>query len=152
MRIRNSLRRHMAMYGGGGSMRLFVVGPIVGREDMNSLAFEEVRARLRDAGYYATIPHDVVPPGMRDVDVMRASIRTMLGCDGVALLNGWEESEEAKFECDVATFCGLNVHHFQEWLNKATSWLCGSSQLLSTTPILKEIYSQTTSHSYSYIK
>lgn len=77
-------------------MRLFVVGPIAGRENM----------------------------------------------DGVALLNGWEESREAKFECDVATFCGLNVHHFQEWLNRATSWLCGSSfQLLSTTPVFKEIYS-----------
>ena len=127
-------------------MRLFVIGPITGRENMNSLAFEEVRARLRDAGYYVTIPHDVVPPGMRDVDVMRVSIRTMLGCDGVALLNGWEESEEVKFEHDVATFCGLNVHHFQEWLNRATSWLCGSCQLLSTAPVLKDIYSQTTSH------
>lgn len=51
-------------------MRLFVVGPIAGRENMNSLAFEEVRARLRDAGYYVTIPHDVVLPGMRNVDVI----------------------------------------------------------------------------------
>lgn len=51
-------------------MRLLVVGPIAGRENMNSLAFEEVRVRLRDAGYYVTIPHDVVSPGMRDVDVI----------------------------------------------------------------------------------
>lgn len=112
MRTRNSLRGHMVMYGGGESMRLFVIGPIARRENMNSLIFEKVRARLRDAGYYVTIPHDIVPPGMRDVDVMRVSIRTMLGCDGVALLNGWEESEEAKFECDVAIFRGLNVQHY----------------------------------------
>lgn len=51
-------------------MILFVVGPIAGRENMNSLAFEEVRARLRDASYYITIPHDVVSSGMRDVDVI----------------------------------------------------------------------------------
>lgn len=51
-------------------MRLFVVGPIARRENMNSLAFEEVRARLLDAGCYVTIPHDVVPPGMRNVDVI----------------------------------------------------------------------------------
>lgn len=38
-------------------------------------------------------------------------------------------------------YCGLDVQHYQEWLNRATSWLCGSSQLLSTTPVLKEIYS-----------
>lgn len=122
-------------------MWLYVIGPVLGRENLNREAFVKARNELRDAGYYVTIPHDVVPPGMRNVDVMRVSIRTMLGCDGVALLNGWEESEEAKFECDVATFCGLNVHHFQEWLNRATSWLCGSSQLLSTTSVLKEIYS-----------
>lgn len=122
-------------------MWLYVIGPVLGRENLNREAFVKARNELWDAGYHVLIPHDVVSPEASNEQTMQNRIMAMLRCDGIALLNGWEESEEAKFECDVAIFCGLNVQHYQEWLNRATSWLCGSSQLLSITSAFKEIYS-----------
>lgn len=53
---------------------------------------------------------------------MRLSIKTMLGCDGVVVLSDWEGSKGAKLEHDVAIACGLHVHNFLIWMNRASSW------------------------------
>lgn len=70
-------------------MRLYVIGPVTGRENLNCKAFEDAKEKLWDAGYDVLIPHDVVLPIATHERAMRLSIKTMLGCDGVAALTDW---------------------------------------------------------------
>lgn len=103
-------------------MRLYVIGPVTGREKLNHKAFEDAKEKLWDAGYDVLIPHDVVPPDATRQQAMRLSIKAMLGCDGVVVLSDWEGSNGAKLEHDVAIACGLHVHNFLIWMNRASSW------------------------------
>lgn len=38
-------------------MRIYIIGPMTGVEDLNRPAFDAARARLSDAGYVPDIPH-----------------------------------------------------------------------------------------------
>lgn len=100
-------------------MRLYVIGPVTGREDLNRAAFEEARAKLEQACYSVTTPHDIIPPDENRADAMRTSIKTMLGCEGVAMLADWGTSPGARFEDQVAAACGLQVHRVDKWLRMA---------------------------------
>lgn len=97
-------------------MRLYVIGPVTGREKLNREAFEDAKERLWDAGYDVLIPHDVVLPIAPHERAMRLSIKAMLGCDGVAALTDWDESRGAKLEREVAVACGIEIHCVDTWL------------------------------------
>lgn len=99
-------------------MRLYVIGPVTGRENLNREAFEDARAKLEQAGYDVTIPHDVVLPRTTHSVAMRLSIKTMLCCDGVAALIDWDESEGAKLEKRVAKACGIETRYVSAWFRK----------------------------------
>lgn len=43
---------------------------------------------------------------------MRADIKAMLDCDSVAMLPGWESSNGATLEREVAKKCGMDVYYF----------------------------------------
>lgn len=100
-------------------MRLYVIGPVTGREKLNRKAFEDAKERLWDAGYDVLIPHDVVLPIATHERAMRLSIKMMLGCDGVAALTDWDESRGAKLEREVAVACGIEIHCVDTWLRMA---------------------------------
>lgn len=100
-------------------MRLYVIGPVTGRENLNCKAFEDAKEKLWDAGYDVLIPHDVVLPIATHERAMRLSIKTMLGCDGVAALTDWDESRGAKLEREVAVACGIEIHCVDTWLRMA---------------------------------
>ena len=97
-------------------MRLYVIGPVTGREGLNRAAFKEARAKLERAGYTVAIPHDFIPPDASHEDAMLLSIKTMLCCGGVAMLIDWDESPGALLENRVATDCGLEAHCVGAWL------------------------------------
>ena len=99
-------------------MRLYVIGPVTGRENLNREAFEDARGKLERAGYDVVIPHDVVLPGATHPVAMRLSIKTMLGCDGVAMLIDWGESTGAKLEKRVAKMCGIETRYVSAWFRK----------------------------------
>ena len=99
-------------------MRLYVIGPVTGRENLNRAAFEEARAKLEQAGYMAAIPHDVVPPDASHKDAMLLSIKTMLCCDGAAMLIDWDMSKGATLEKRVAEVCGIETHYVHVWFRK----------------------------------
>lgn len=100
-------------------MKLYVIGPVTGREDLNRKAFEDAKERLWDAGYDVLIPHDVVLPIATHERAMLLSVKTMLGCDGVAALTDWDESRGAKLEREVAVACGIEIHCVDTWLRMA---------------------------------
>ena len=96
-------------------MRLYVIGPVTGRENLNRAAFVDAREKLERAGYEAAIPHGFVPSGATHEDAMAQSIRALLDCDGVAMLDDWDRSPGATLENRVATECGLQAHCVGAW-------------------------------------
>lgn len=99
-------------------MRLYVIGPVTWCEGLNRAAFEEARAKLEQAGYTVTIPHDLIPSDASHEDAMLLSIKAMLCCDGVAVLNDWAASLGATLEKRVAEVCGIETHYVRAWFRK----------------------------------
>lgn len=102
-------------------MWLYVIGPMAKNENLNRAAFEDAQDKLWDAGYHVLTPYDVVSPNMSYEKAMKANINTMLTCDGVALLEGWNENKNTKLEKEVAIECGLDVWPLCAWLVKVPS-------------------------------
>lgn len=102
-------------------MKLYVIGPVTGRENLNRKAFEAAKEKLEQAGYAVTIPHDIIPPDVSHEDAMRMSIGwiTRLDRGGVAALTDWDESRGAKLEREVAVARGLEIHCVDTWLRMA---------------------------------
>lgn len=101
-------------------MRIYVAGPVTGKEQLNLPAFEDAAAMLRESGYEAVIPHDHVPPDAEWHDAMRICIPLMLTCDGVALIDEWSRSEGARLEVFVAHECGLATDALELWVQRVT--------------------------------
>lgn len=101
-------------------MRLYVIGPVTWRENLNRAAFVDAKEKLEQAGYYVTIPHDIIQPGASRERAMRLSIGWIASLTGgVAMLDDWEKSPGATLENRVATACGLQVHCVGTWLRMA---------------------------------
>lgn len=105
-------------------MRLYVIGPVTGRENLNRAAFKAAKEKLEQAGYAVTIPHDIIPPDASHEDAMRASIGwiTRRDRDGVAMLIDWDESTGATLEKRVAEVCGIETHYVRAWLRLADNF------------------------------
>lgn len=111
-----------------GVPSLYLIGPVTGRPDDNRAAFVRARKALKADGYACDIPHDFIEEGTPWQDAMRISIRQMLSnrvqstiqqYDGIALLDGWEESEGAKIERQVAEALGIPCRPWREYLDPA---------------------------------
>lgn len=98
-------------------MRLYVCGPMTGLPDWNYPAFNAAAADLRAAGYDVTNPVDKdVPTSEPWLVHMRADIKLMMDCDGLAILPGWQQSRGAKAEVGLAHALNLPVHGLVVWL------------------------------------
>lgn len=108
---------------------LYVIGPVTGIEDGNIAEFERVKEALRIAGHKARIPHEFVGEAWSWQYAMGISIREMLSMtrlstpifphrkyDGVAMLDGWEQSDGAMIEHDTAASLGIPCKPWREWL------------------------------------
>lgn len=90
--------------------RLYLAGPMSGLPELNFPAFHAEAARLR------TLGHDIVNPAEINADpssgwhaCMRADIRELMTCDGIALMTGWANSKGARIECRLALDLGMIV-------------------------------------------
>lgn len=50
---------------------------------------------------------------------MRADIKALMGCDAVAVIDGWHASRGANAEINLATQLGIDVHATWWWLARA---------------------------------
>ena len=104
-------------------MMLYVIGPVTGRPDDNFEAFGAASDKLLEAGFHPCIPHEFVPKGAAWPDAMRDSIHALTGerpaFDGVAMLEGWENSRGAILEKQVAETCGIPCKAVDEWIKEA---------------------------------
>lgn len=96
-------------------MRIYVAGPVTGMPDLNRRAFDEAADRLGAAGHTPLLPHWFVSPDASWSTAMRRCVETLVKCDGVALLPGWERSRGADVECSLAAAIGMPVMTLGEW-------------------------------------
>lgn len=97
-------------------MRLYIAGPMTSIKDFNHPKFNEVARILRETG------SDVVNPAELDGGntsntweyYMRRDIASLLTCDGIVLLEGWEQSKGALFEYFVAKQLKLKVIYWSD--------------------------------------
>lgn len=114
--------------------RLYIIGPVTGIKDRNKPAFDAAQKELEAFGYFTKIPLEFIPADASHDLAMLLSINEMCapnGMDfvlnghvsplyqGVALLDGWEQSEGARTEKLVAEVCGIPCKTVAEWIEEA---------------------------------
>lgn len=105
-------------------MRVYIAGPIKGKPDGNRAAFKDAAVRLEAMGHTPVNPWDIpaahvgphigeeVPHtenGHRYGCYLRSDIETLMHCDAICFLDGWETSKGASTEAHVAESIGLKV-------------------------------------------
>ena len=81
-------------------MRVYIAGKITGNPDYED-QFAEAENKLRADGFDPINPA-VNPEQPSWSDYMRVSMRQLLSCDAIALLDGWQQSKGASLEAHVA--------------------------------------------------
>jgi Domain of unknown function (DUF4406) len=105
-------------------LRVYIAGPIAGMPDGNKEAFLLRVKQLTDAGHEPLNPWDIGAehegyecigePVEHSTDhlygcYLRGDIMRMMFCDGISLLDGWENSKGAVTEEHVARSIGLKL-------------------------------------------
>lgn len=96
-------------------MKLYLAGPVTGKRNRNAGQFRVWANRLRSYGYEVVVPHDHVPPTASWEDAMETCLELVLDCDGIALLDGWEESKGVYEERRVAIYNCMPEKPVKEW-------------------------------------
>ena len=105
-------------------MRLYIAGPMTGLPDFNYPAFFKAADELEAAGY------ETINPARAEgreglsiwLDFMRASLRDIADCDGIATLDGWQDSRGARLEARLAWDLDLPCRPASEWLADLDEW------------------------------
>lgn len=92
--------------------RVYIAGPMTGKENHNFPEFRRAARALREAGYEVVSPVEINgehedKPSEPWAKCMRRDIAALMTCDGVALLPDWETSRGALLEHYVATTVGI---------------------------------------------
>lgn len=101
---------------------IYIAGPMTGLPEYNLPAFAAEADALQALGYAAVNPgrhgagDDTAGRVRGWSDYMRLGLADLLGCDGVALLPGWEASRGAQLEVHVARALGMPVEPLDHWL------------------------------------
>jgi hypothetical protein len=108
-------------------MRIYISGPVTGREEMNLPAFAAAAKVLLNRGHEPLIPHTILPwshtgscpksyAAGQDGNhtaacYLRGDLAEMLKCDGLYMLSDWEASVGARLEHSVAAHCGMDIQY-----------------------------------------
>jgi hypothetical protein len=110
-------------------MKIYISGPITANPNGYKEAFATAAGIIREAGDEPVNPVDVQPGCLgecvREAEAynegghtwacyMKYDLRLLLECDAVYVLPGWEVSDGARLEINVANNCGLQVIYEEE--------------------------------------
>lgn len=116
--------------------RLYIIGPVTGVEDDNRPEFEQAFWELNGVGHATATPfmadgmclandwgscmlasvHELT--NLRNVPAKGGRLGTVAPFyDGVAMLDGWEQSKGATIEHDLAVALGIPCRPWREWLS-----------------------------------
>jgi hypothetical protein len=110
-------------------MRIYISGAITGLPAGNRPAFTAAALQLAGLGHAVINPHeigDIVRKGLHPKDptwsdYMRTDIVAMMGCDAVALLEGWDLSRGAKVEYDLAFHLCMPCMPLAAWIEQGAA-------------------------------
>lgn len=101
--------------------RVYVSGPMTGREELNFPAFKQTTSFLRRLGFEVVCPTEIsvtLPAGSPWSDYLRADLRELLSCDVLVVLEGAIQSRGARLECHVAAELGLPLLTVEELIER----------------------------------
>lgn len=97
-------------------MKLYLSGPISGHDLKERFeAFKKVEEKVKALGHEAVNPMVISPPELDYKDCMREDLKALLDCDGIVLMDGWQNSKGCIVEFYVASVCGIQV--FKDTIN-----------------------------------
>lgn len=94
---------------------IYIAGPISNMPNLNRDAFQEADEALKRKGYITRNPHvfcsDIQALEPNDPAYYRRGLRVLADeCTDILLLPGWEQSQGAYIEFNVAKLCRLTIH------------------------------------------
>ena len=97
--------------------RIYISGPITGMPDLNKRAFCDAEGELCAAGFVAVNPvYNGLPDSAAWHEHMRADIKMLMDCDGIAMLDGWWLSKGARLEKHLAERLGMRSMMLPQWI------------------------------------
>lgn len=88
-------------------MTVYISGQMTGIKDFNAPAFEKAYFDLQNADHFPIMPASYID-GKTYQEYLRDDLKLLLDCDGIYMLDGWQESKGAKIEHMVALACGID--------------------------------------------
>lgn len=95
-------------------MRVYVSGPMTGIPEWNHPAFDKVTNYLRSIGEDVCNPAEFFDRNteLTRAEYIRESIERLLECSSVVTLPGWEFSDGACLEVQIAKELGYKIIHW----------------------------------------
>ncbi|ECF5900233.1 DUF4406 domain-containing protein [Salmonella enterica subsp. salamae] len=87
---------------------IYIAGPMSGLKDLNRTAFTMTATRLRMQGHTVLNPA-ILPDGLAYEHYMDIGFSMLRGADEIYLLDGWEDSDGAKREFNLARRLRLKI-------------------------------------------
>jgi hypothetical protein len=98
-------------------MKLYISGPMTGYADFNKPAFFAAEKQLRAAGHEVVNPvNNGIPDDAPWESHLKADIKELMDCDGVAFLPNSQESRGARLEMAIAKALNMPVQAYARWL------------------------------------
>lgn len=100
-------------------MRLYICGPMTGKPGNNFDAFFRAEKILVALGFQVENPARIqLPEGKEKTweNYMKHDLPRMVQCDGIATLNGFENSRGAMLELQVAAALGIEINSVSIWI------------------------------------
>jgi len=114
-------RHEIPPFGASRAMKVYVSGPMTGIKDFNFPAFASAAKEMESRGYTAVNPATLNTPNTSWNDCMKADIRALVDCDAIVMLKGWERSNGAQIELNLAHRLGMEIMFFDELLEQAAA-------------------------------
>lgn len=91
-------------------MKVYISGAITNNLDYKT-DFAKAAAAIEAVGWEPVNPAEIEIEGGSWLDYMRHDIKLLADCGGVYMLKGWEESNGAKIEHQLAQGLGLKIYY-----------------------------------------